>query len=88
MNVTSDYIHRWFTMVAKTKNFLKLDFDRVNKILSSSELCISSELEIYHAGDLWLSCEHSDRVNFAKSLFLKIRFPLLSDHATQHVLQN
>ena len=43
-NEDLDYIYRWFTKIAKTKNFQQLDFNSVNKILSSSEFNISSEL--------------------------------------------
>ena len=85
---TSDYIHRCFTMVAKTQSFLQLDFNRVNKILSSSELYVTSEVEVFHAADFWVSCKSLDRTKFAKDIFLKIRFSLLSNHVLQNILQN
>ena len=50
-NEVLDYIYRWFTVIAKTENFRQLDFNNVNKILSSSELNISSELEVFNASD-------------------------------------
>ena len=85
-NKSLDYIYRWFTIIAKTENFQQLDFKSVNKILSSSELNISSELEVFNASDFWLSCESFDRSKFAKKLFFKTRFPLLSDHVTKSLL--
>ena len=81
------YIHRWFTVIAKTENFQQLDFNSVIKILSSSELNISSELEVFNASNFWLSCENFDRHKFIKKLFLKTRFPLLSDHVTKSLLE-
>ena len=90
MTVTSDYIHRCFTTVAKTNNFLGLNISNINKILSSSKLYISSEIEVFNAADFWMSFKTSsksfDRRKFAKSLFLNIRFPLLSDHVTKNLL--
>ena len=86
-NKSLDYIYRWFTIIAKTKNFQQLDFNSVNKILSSSELNISSELEVFNASDFWLSCESFNRSKFTKELFLKTRFPLLSDHVTISLLK-
>ena len=88
MTVTSDYIQRCFTMVAKTENFLQLDFNHVDKILSSSELNVFSELEVFHAADFWLRCKDFDRTKFASQLFLKIRLPLLTDHAIKDLFGN
>ena len=48
-NDALNYIYRWFTIIAKIENFQQLDFDSVSKILSSSELSISSELEVFNA---------------------------------------
>ena len=48
---TLDYINRWFKVIAKTENFQQLDFNSVNKILSSSELNISSEHEVFNASN-------------------------------------
>ena len=50
-NEALNYIYRWFTIIAKTENFQQLDFNSVNKILSSSELNISSELEIFNSSE-------------------------------------
>ena len=49
------YIERFFTMLVETRHFLELDYTAISKILASSELTITSELEVYKAADLWLS---------------------------------
>ena len=85
--ITSDNIQRCFATVAKTPNFLELDFNHVNEILSSSKINISSELQVFNAADNWLSCKISERKKFAKELFLKIRFPLLPDHVLKKLFQ-
>ena len=81
------YINRWFTTIAKIENFQHLEFNNISRILSSSDLNISSELEVFKASDFWLSCESFNRSKFSKELFLKTRFPLLSDHVTKNLLE-
>ena len=46
---TIAYIHRCFTMVAETHEFLELSYYLVSKILSSSQLEITSEMEVFNA---------------------------------------
>ena len=43
------HIERCFTILAETKNFLELGYIVVAKIFASSELQITSELEIYNS---------------------------------------
>ena len=81
------YSERCFTMVSKTKNFLQLDFEYVYKILSSSELDIYSELEVFETADKWVSFEYENRSKFTKDLLLRVRFPLLSDDVVRKVLR-
>ena len=83
--MTSDYIQRCFTKIAETENFLQLDVVFLNKILSSSQLSVSSELDVFRAVNQWLECGGSDRHRFAKDLFLKVRFPLLPDRVLRNL---
>ena len=48
-------IERCFPIFADSDNFLELDFIFIKKILSSSELNINSELQVFNASDSWLS---------------------------------
>ena len=48
---TLNYIYRSFTIITDTLNFLELDFKLIAKILSSSQLCITSEFEVFNAAD-------------------------------------
>ena len=84
--VTMDYIQCWFTAVAKTKNFLHLDFALIKRIVSSSELNTTSEIEVFTAANDWMSCNFQQKVKHAKHLLLLIRLPLLTDSAFTHVL--
>ena len=73
-----NFIERLFSIVAISSNFLELDFKSVAKVLSSSELSIHSELEVYNAADEWLRYKLTERSNYAKNILLRIRLSLLS----------
>ena len=79
------YIERCFTMIVESQNYLELDYFCVSKILASSELNTTSEHEVYNAVNIWLNYNIEKYSKFAKNLLLKVRFPLLSDHALKHI---
>ena len=79
-------IERCFTFVVETNNFLKLDFSLVRKILSSSELHTTSEIEVFNIVNDWINYNTEERSKFAKDLLLKVRLHLLSDHALNYLL--
>ena len=54
---------------------------------SSSELDVTSELEVLEAADSWIAYNYEKRSTFAKDLLLRIRLPLLSDHVLRKVLR-
>ena len=86
--ITLRYIHRCFTMVAETQNFLECNLILVKRILYSSQLHITSELEVFNASDAWIRHNTENRSKFAKDLLLFVRLPLLSDHALNYLLSN
>ena len=79
-----NYTERRFTVVAENDNFLQLDFSLVKKILQSSKLHITSELEVFNAANDWISIE--ERSKFAKDVLLTVRHPLLSEPALKYLL--
>ena len=80
------YIESSFTILAEEQNFFELDYSLAAKIFASSELHITSELEVYNSAIAWLSYNKSDRKVYAKQILLKVRFNLLSVHALQYIL--
>ena len=46
---STSLIERCFPMIVDSDNFLELDFFSIKKILSSSELNIDSELQVFNA---------------------------------------
>ena len=84
---TFSYIERWFTNVSETPSFLELDFDFVRKILSSSELHVTSEIEVFTAADAWMSHRYQERREHAQDLLATVRLSLLSQPALNFVFQ-
>ena len=78
------YLERCFTMVVESKNFSELGYILVAKLLASSALNLDSELQVFQAADKWLSHNIVERNKFAKRLLLKVRLPLLSEHALKY----
>ena len=73
------YIERCFAMVCKTDGFIELNFASVSKILASSELFLTSEIQVYNAACAWVDFNCKERREFVKDLLLKVRMPLLTD---------
>ena len=76
---TFSYIQRCFTLIVRTPNFAELEITEVKRILSSSELEITSELEVAAAADAWLKHKYDERKKFSKDLLLTVRLNLLPD---------
>ena len=74
------FIERCFQMFVDCTSFLELDLKLISKILSSSELNIDSEMEVFNAVVSWLEYKKERKI-YAKDLFLKVRLCFLSDPA-------
>ena len=72
------YIERFFTTVSDTESCLHLDFNSFLKIVASSELSITSEIEVFEVVDRWLNHNTKERSKYAKSLLITVRLSLLS----------
>ena len=84
---TQVYIHRWFTTLAEAKNFLELDIELVKKVLLSSDLHITSEIEVFNAAEDWISYKYNERKKYSKELLKTVRLSLLSINALKYCLQ-
>ena len=81
------FIERSFPTIVDSMSFLELDFKRISKILSSSELNIDSEMEVFNAIVSWLG-HNKERKIYAKDILLKVRLSLLSDPALKFIIKN
>merc|ERR1712240_202366 len=85
-NALFSYIERLFTVVSETNNFLQLNFAVIAKILSSSSLHITSEMEVFQALNYWLSHNYEERRVFASDLLLKVRLHLIPKNSLKCLL--
>ena len=85
--VCLNYTERYFTIVAESESFLHLDFKCVKEILSSSELDITSELEVLKAAESWIAKDYKNRSKYAKDLLLLVRLHLLSLPVLESILK-
>ena len=65
-------IERWFTSVADLEDFLELDFKLVSALLSSSELLIDSELQVFNVINAWLNHKSIERSQHTKNLLQRV----------------
>ena len=79
-------IERWFTTVADSKDFLKLDFTCIAAILNSSELLIDTELQVFNVMSAWLNHKSIERSKHAKYLLQRVRLLLLTVPALNNIL--
>ena len=85
---TKSYIERCFTIVSHNENFLELEYSFICKILASSELLITSEIEVLKVANRWLNHNIEERSKYAKNLLSKVRLHLLSTETISHLLSD
>ena len=71
------YIERWFNLVCENENFLSLDYDLVVECLKSSQLNVSSEMQVLNAAKAWINYDVTLRNKFRSKVLSKIRLHLL-----------
>ena len=77
VKLTKSYIERNFTSVACTEQFLYQNFHFFSRIISSSGLNITSELEVFKAVDKWMSYNIRDRQIYTRKVLSYLRLDLL-----------
>ena len=81
-----EFIECSFALVAETSTFLNTDYALISKIIKSSNLHITSELEVLNSVFAWLTYDVVERRKFTKKLLLKVRFSLFSDAALKQIV--
>ena len=87
-NLTNSYIERCFTIVSDDESFLDLEHKFISKILASSNLLITSEIEVLKVANSWLNHNSKERSQYAEDLLLKVRLYLLSTESIRHILND
>ncbi|XP_029441733.1 kelch-like protein 17 isoform X3 [Rhinatrema bivittatum] len=81
-----DYILRHFSQVCRQDEFLCLAKDKLMEIVSSDDLNVAQEEEVFEAVALWLEKEPGRKQNFEK-VFEHIRLPLISPYYIHDVIE-
>ena len=82
------YIERCFPIVCKKNNFRNLSFYLIEKIISSSELRIDSEMEVFNAINNWIRHDLKEKIKFSSKLLSKVRFNLISADALKSISES
>ena len=83
-----NYIERCFTALVEEKSFLEISFNCLKEILLSSELYVTSELEIYKFAEKWLNHSIEEREQHAKHVLRAVRLNLLSKDTLRCLLND
>ena len=76
--VAETYAIKNFRLVSNTDEFLDLTYEHLLALVSSSELNVTSEGDVYNAIMKWVYFDKSRRKLYLKSLLAHVRFPLLT----------
>ena len=78
-----------FAAVAQSQEFLNLESQQVEKWISSDEIGVSSEEEVFNVILQWIEQSKSERKGKFKELFRHVRLPYLSrDYLRRHVCRD
>ena len=83
----SSIIKHSFVSLSKTAEFNAIDYNCFKLIIQSSDLRVSSELEVFEAVVSWVQYDEKTRKKFMCNLLKVIRLPLLSPEVLEHVIK-
>ena len=86
VKLSLNFIERNLSLISDSFKLLELDIICIEKVLSSEELNIDSEMEIVNIIEGWLLYKIDERSKYAKRLLSKVRLPLLSVPALKYIL--
>ena len=76
-DVIDEYARRHFQEVAVGSEFLNNSWENIAKLISSSDLNVGSEEDVYSAVMQWVKQDPTDRVQHLPSLLAEVRLPML-----------
>ena len=85
----ANFIHANFINVAKTEEFLKMSSDEVNNWISSDEIDVSSEEDVFKIILSWIDHDKSERKKYFADLFRQVRLVYVSrDYLFNDIVAN
>ena len=83
----NNYILRKYLTKTDARMFRQLSYNDLQTLVSSSELHVDSELEIFYAAADWVEYNPSEREHLFEGLLKLVRLPLLSEEILVGVVQ-
>jgi hypothetical protein len=79
---------RDFKESAKHPNFVKLPLDTVLQILSSNDLSVENETEVFNAAKVWIQHDPIKREHYLPHVMECVRFALMEYHEFSHIIKD
>jgi len=88
INNTRKFIHANFASVAELDEFLNLEAKEVERWISSDEISVAVEADVFNIVLKWIDQKKSERKASFEQLFRHVRLPFLSRDFLFHVVTN
>ena len=82
-----NFIQEWFCLLLENNKHLDMSCHSVKDVLSNSGLNISTEIDIFNAGDGWIKHDPKERSKFALEIIKLVRLPLISSTSLDSLLK-
>ncbi|RWS24045.1 kelch-like protein 18, partial [Leptotrombidium deliense] len=88
------FVQKQFEEVAKSEEFLSLNFNEITEIISKDELNVSAEEKVFEAVMTWVKKDEQNRKEYLPNLLTHVRLPLLTPQyltdyvATEQLIRN
>ena len=89
MSTTRSFILSNFTTVAKTEEFLNMSSKELIKWISSEQIVINAEEDVFKIILIWINGDKLERKKYFPQLFRQVRLPYVSrDYLRGHIMTN
>ncbi|CAF4621059.1 unnamed protein product [Rotaria sp. Silwood1] len=78
LRIADRYAQQHFTDVKESEEFLCLPINQLIDIISSDELNMTSEEDVFNAVMQWISCDLQQRKQYLPKILEHVRFPLMN----------
>lgn len=82
------YSFKHFSSICTKEEFLSLSVERVEELVSSNDITITAEENVYEAVTRWIWHDLDSRKENAEQLYRHVRFPILANGFLTKVAQN
>lgn len=86
--MAESYACKHFSKVSTEDEFLTMSVDRVEELVSSDDITITAEEDVYEAVTRWIQHDLEMRKEYIDQLYQHVRFPVLSHDFLKKVAQN